>query len=84
MKLTTARDLGYALAVIDVPARDAGLGVAGYGIDMTSAYSFLPVQRLDWWQFAYIWFDEGGAAHFRPGFVSKILHFTFYTEFYVN
>ena len=65
VKLTTARDLGYALAVIDVPARDAGLGVAGYGIDMTSAYSFLPVQRLDWWQFAYIWFDEGGAAHFR-------------------
>ena len=65
VKLTTARDLGYALAVIDVPARDAGFGVAGYGIDMTSAYSFLPVQRLDWWQFAYIWFDEAGAAHFR-------------------
>ena len=65
VKLTTARDLGYALALIDVPARDAGCGVAGYGIDMTSAYSFLPVQRLDWWQFAYIWFDEDGAAHFR-------------------
>ena len=65
VKLTTARDLGYSLALIDVPARDAGHGVAGYGIDMTSAYSFLPVQRLDWWQFAYIWFDEHGAAHFR-------------------
>ena len=65
VRLTTARDLGYALALIDVPARDAGCGVAGYGIDMTSAYSFLPVQRLDWWQFAYIWFDDDGAAHFR-------------------
>ena len=28
-------------------------------------YSFLPVQRLDWWQFAYLWFDERGVAHFR-------------------
>ena len=65
VSLTTARDLGYTLAVIDVPARDAGCGVAGYGVDMTSAYSFLLVQRLDWWQFAYIWFDEDGAAHFR-------------------
>ena len=65
VKLTTARDLGYSLALIDVPARDAGHGVAGYGIDMTSAYSFLPVQRLDWWQFAYVWFDESGVAHFR-------------------
>ena len=45
--LTTARDLGYGLALIDVPARDAGVGVAGYGVDMTSAYSFLQVQRLD-------------------------------------
>ena len=63
--LTTARDLGYGLALIDVPARDAGVGVAGYGVDMTSAYSFLQVQRLDWWQFAYIWFDAAGAAHFR-------------------
>ena len=63
--LTSARALGYALAVIDVPARDAGLGVAGYGVDMTSAYSFLPVQRLDWWQFAYIWFGDDGRAHFR-------------------
>ena len=65
VRLTTARDLGYALALVDVPARDAGCGVAGYGIDMTSAYSFLPVQRLDWWQFAYIWFGEDGTAHFR-------------------
>ena len=64
VKLTTARDLGYSLALIDVPARDAGHSVAGYGIDMTSAYNFLPVQRLDWWQFAYVWFDESGVAHF--------------------
>ena len=63
--LTTARDLGYGLALIDVPARDAGVSVAGYGVDMTSAYSFIPVQRLDWWQFAYIWFDAAGVAHFR-------------------
>ena len=63
--LTSARALGYALAVIDVPTREAGLSVAGYGVDMTSAYSFLPVQRLDWWQFAYIWFDDQGRAHFR-------------------
>jgi hypothetical protein len=63
--LTTARDLGYALAIIDVPARDAGHGVAGYGVDMTAAYSFLQVQRLDWWQFAYLWFDAAGIAHFR-------------------
>ena len=65
VSLTTARDLGYALALIDVPARDAGLTVAGYGVDMTSAYSFLQVQRLDWWQFAYLWFDARGAPHFR-------------------
>ena len=63
--LTSARDLGYALAVVDVPARDAGRSVSGYAIDMTSAYNFLPVQRLDWWQFAYIWFDARGEAHFR-------------------
>ena len=63
--LMTARDLGYALALIDVPAREAGAAVGGYGIDMTSAYSFLVVQRLDWWQFAYLWFDEHGRAHFR-------------------
>ena len=65
VSLTTARDLGYGLALIDVPARDAGLTVAGYGVDMTSAYSFLQVQRLDWWQFAYIWFDAVGVPHFR-------------------
>ena len=65
VSLTTARDLGYGLALIDVPARDAGLTVAGYGVDMTSAYSFLQVQRLDWWQFAYIWFDTAGVPHFR-------------------
>ena len=63
--LTTARDLGFGLALIDVPARDAGLTVAGYGVDMTSAYSFLQVQRLDWWQFAYLWFDADGTPHFR-------------------
>ena len=65
VSLTSARDLGYGLALIDVPARDAGLTVAGYGVDMTSAYSFLQVQRLDWWQFAYVWFDAAGVAHFR-------------------
>ena len=63
--LTTARDLGRALAVVDVPARAAGSGVVGYGVDMTSAYSFLPVQRLDWWMFGYIWFGKDGTAHFR-------------------
>ena len=72
VRLTTARSLAYGLAVIDVPARDAGLSVGGYCVDMTSAYSFLPMQQLDWWQFTYIWFDARGVAFFclltRVGF----------------
>ena len=72
VKLTTARALGYGLAVIDVPAKDAGLSTGGYCADMTAAYSFLLMQRLDWWQFAFIWFDENGRAFFcllvRVGF----------------
>ena len=70
--LMNARLLGFALAVVDVPAADAGLSVAIYGTDITSAYSFLQLQRLDWWQFGYIWFDNDGRLCFclliRVGF----------------
>ena len=65
VRLTTARDLGYGLAVIDVPATDAKVGTAAYGTDITGAYSFLVMQALDWWQFAYLWFDAEGRAYFR-------------------
>ena len=73
VSLTDARKLGYSLAVIHVPASaGGGPGAASYGTDVTSAYSFLVMQQLDWWQFAYIWFDSEGRAFFalliRVGF----------------
>ena len=70
--LTSARALARGLAIIDVPAREAGVPVEAYGIDLTAAYSFVPMQRLDWWQFCYLWFDADGRAFFailvRVGF----------------
>ena len=70
--LTSARQLGLAAAVTDVAAADAGIEIAIYGTDITAAYSFLQMQRLDWWQFGYIWFDAQGRLCFciliRVGF----------------
>jgi hypothetical protein len=62
--LTTARALARGLAIIDVPARAAGTPAGAYGIDLTAAYSFCQMQRLDWWQFFYLWFDAEGKAFF--------------------
>ena len=70
--LTNVRDLGAGVAVCGVAATDAGLLVALYATDIASAYSFLQSQRLDWWQFGFIWFDADGRLCFciliRVGF----------------
>ena len=72
VRLTSARQLAEALAIVNVPASAAGSGVQGYGIDLSAAYSFCPLQRLDWWTMCYLWFDEYGAPFFcvltRVGF----------------
>jgi len=72
VKLTNVRDFGTGTAVCGVAATDAGLLVMLYATDITSAYSFLQMQRLCWWQFGFIWFYDQGRLVFciliRVGF----------------
>ena len=68
--LPTAQRLGKAAAIIDNMSSDGDAGGADgaapreenertraevYAVDLESAYSFVPVQRADWWLQAFVW-----------------------------